>query len=1181
MANSSRPLHRDEFEIAIICTLRLEFDAISPLFDEYWDEDGDKYGRASGDQNTYTTGRVGHYNVVLALLPGMGKASAASAAANFRSSYNRIQLALLVGICGGVPKGIDGEKEILLGDVVISQQVIQYDFGAHLPNGISRKDTLQDSLGRPNADIRAFLATLQTGLHSRRLQMSTLHHLTALQEKLGPGNFRYPGIAEDKLFEPAYRHKHHDSTNCALCSRCIQKLDPVCEAALNSSCSELHCDESQLLPRLRLKMKIEGVDSRQGNEIQKPDIHFGPIASGDVVMKSGEDRDMIAERDKVIAFEMEGAGVWDNLPCIIIKGVCDYADSHKNKKWQNFAAATSASAMKALLERYIRTDRPSRQTAPHFQLRDGINARLEPPNPISEPVGVSVHRHSTKPRGWHSPVIGYDRYLRDIETRLNGDVWQHLIIGGQQGAGKSLCLAKIAQACESSYSVFWFSADSPQKLMGGFEKAMSEVSKETIVAPETHVRDPVLRMQLWLSNPAHGQWVVFLDDTPDQLTHSQLSKVFPASPLGRLIVSKRSRDGIHVSGMTYLPIPRLSVDDACELFFSVYGETTDELVPAVSLLASTLNFHPSSIVFAASHLRLNANKSLDEYLQKLQVLEVTAETYDSILSEVSLALSVTLDGLINTPARQLLELFIFLDTERITEEFLGSCRRATFPYSSGTMFACLSFHEFQPARQTLLSLALLDTRTDDDGTFLTVPRCVAEYVLARLRRDRTRFQSTAQMALVLLNTVTSPHRLRTMDTLNEVMSLNGPHYLSLTKLARSEHLQLDESFGNLGLLVSLHHLGKAAGRGFGVSLARCFKGWLSRNRNLTGDDRIEPSLYDEVTQIPPIPVEIPPSLEVAQRLKVPISSALWHQIEGLTMISALARAWFEIKEEVLARARKSVRKFENEERVEDQVDKGAHAAILQAVRGAVEEYVRTVENSGTVASEVLGRICRMAAHGLDEIKLTPFSEVELTTIISNALGNEIFGLTNAVGRAWASVLNRQKQKIASMVESLVQQCVDPQSLPGSVQFTIEQFSNRDFRHYVREIVEALWEAVGAAGCWIATLIKTGIGLAIVSRSADSLSPYPGNFAYPIQDLVDSCMMLIVDAGSVALRKCHRNCEWTALVRNTIYHCLAAEQAKMYSETRNDTGVLSWKAKLRSLQGDSEWSWFGQDDLVDR
>ncbi|WYZ45759.1 hypothetical protein EsH8_VIII_001075 [Colletotrichum jinshuiense] len=44
---------------------------------------------------------------------------------------------------------------------------------------------------------------------------------------------------------------------------------------------------------------------------------------------------------------MEGAGVWDEAPCIVVKGICDYADNHKKKTWQVYAAATAASVLKA------------------------------------------------------------------------------------------------------------------------------------------------------------------------------------------------------------------------------------------------------------------------------------------------------------------------------------------------------------------------------------------------------------------------------------------------------------------------------------------------------------------------------------------------------------------------------------------------------------------------------------------------------------------------------------------------------------------------------------------------------------------------------------------------------------------------------------------------------------------
>lgn len=81
-------------------------------------------------------------------------------------------------------------------------------------------------------------------------------------------------------------------------------------------------------------------------------IHFGLYASGDKVMKSGEEREIVAKDEGVVAFEMEGAGVWEGFPgrCLVIKAVCDYADSHKNKTWQTYAAASAAACTKALLE---------------------------------------------------------------------------------------------------------------------------------------------------------------------------------------------------------------------------------------------------------------------------------------------------------------------------------------------------------------------------------------------------------------------------------------------------------------------------------------------------------------------------------------------------------------------------------------------------------------------------------------------------------------------------------------------------------------------------------------------------------------------------------------------------------------------------------------------------------------
>ena len=114
-----------------------EADAVMLLFDKFWDEDGDPYGRADGDTNVYITGRIKIHNVVLAILPSMGTTSAAAAAASLRSSYGALKLAFLVGICGAIPQ--IGGHDTFLGDVVVSSTIIQYDYGSSVPRELYRE----------------------------------------------------------------------------------------------------------------------------------------------------------------------------------------------------------------------------------------------------------------------------------------------------------------------------------------------------------------------------------------------------------------------------------------------------------------------------------------------------------------------------------------------------------------------------------------------------------------------------------------------------------------------------------------------------------------------------------------------------------------------------------------------------------------------------------------------------------------------------------------------------------------------------------------------------------------------------------------------------------------------------------------------------------------------------------
>lgn len=335
----SAPTHRSDFKVAIICALTLESDAVQDVFDERWDEV--KYGKMPGDPNQYTTGAIGRHNVVVVHMPGMGKSNGASVAANCRASFSNLGLVLVVGICGGVPFPGSG-AEIVLGDIVVSDGLIQYDFGRQFPDKFIRKT---DTIAGPNSELLSFLAKMKGRWNMNRLRQRTSMHLKNLSEIV-----EYPGAFRDKLYEPTYRHKHQTAFNCEICNRCQTKNDPVCGAALKLDCKSLQCDDMNLIARQRLTVLTNEYENQKANI--EPSIHFGLYASGDKVMKSGEEREIIAEEEGVIAFEMEGAGVWEGFPgrCLVVKGVCDYADSHKNKIWQIYAAASAAACTKALLE---------------------------------------------------------------------------------------------------------------------------------------------------------------------------------------------------------------------------------------------------------------------------------------------------------------------------------------------------------------------------------------------------------------------------------------------------------------------------------------------------------------------------------------------------------------------------------------------------------------------------------------------------------------------------------------------------------------------------------------------------------------------------------------------------------------------------------------------------------------
>lgn len=288
-----------DYTIGWVCALFTELAAAQDMLDDRHDDTHVN----NLDTNIYTLGSISGHNVVIACLPDgqMGVGSAAAVAAQMKSTFPSIQFGLMVGVGGGVPTV---ENDIRLGDVVVSRPdnghggVIQYDFGKNTPGGFQRTGFLNSP---PQVLLKAISKIRSDHLRGEKKFLQFVSNLKVKIQR--PGH--------DVLFEANSSH-----TGGSTCEKCN-------------------------------KSKIVKRKPRADQEIM---IHYGTIASGSQVMRDGVDRDRLSsELGDVLCFEMEAAGLMNIIPCLVIRGICDYADSHKNKVWQRYAAMMAAAYAKELL----------------------------------------------------------------------------------------------------------------------------------------------------------------------------------------------------------------------------------------------------------------------------------------------------------------------------------------------------------------------------------------------------------------------------------------------------------------------------------------------------------------------------------------------------------------------------------------------------------------------------------------------------------------------------------------------------------------------------------------------------------------------------------------------------------------------------------------------------------------
>ncbi|WYZ44562.1 hypothetical protein EsH8_VII_000998 [Colletotrichum jinshuiense] len=341
-------------------------------------------------------------------------------------------------------------------------------------------------------------------------------------------------------------------------------------------------------------------------------------------MKSGAHRDRVAQRHGLIAFEMEGAGVWDMIPCIIVKGVCDYADSHKNKKWQDFAAAIAVSATKALLERYPGRDRPGVTNA--SCIPEGIPVRIaETRGNLSYPVHHLI------------PLVENRRFVEraevsDLKRILFAQRCQTVALVGLGGVGKTQIALNIAYWTKENkpeYSVFWV----PALSYASFEQAYTDIAKELGIRPniEGEGDDIKTSVRNFLSSKESGSWLLIVDNADDKDVlygsgeQSGVIDHLPQSANGITLFTTRVRDlGLSVADDALVEINAMDRDEAKSLLGKhIHRQELLQDQDSVLELLGFLTYLPLAITQASAYLNRNRHISLARYLRLLQGTEQT------------------------------------------------------------------------------------------------------------------------------------------------------------------------------------------------------------------------------------------------------------------------------------------------------------------------------------------------------------------------------------------------------------------------------------------------------------------------------------------------------------------------------------------------------------------------------
>ncbi|KAJ6153608.1 purine and uridine phosphorylase [Penicillium chermesinum] len=316
-----------DYNIAWICPTRLVYTAARTFLDQAQDPSGHL---VSLNTAFHTLGSIGKRRILIATCRDqeydeVGSPLSSDVISDVLLHYDNICIFMIIGLGSGLPTP---KNDIRLGDIVVAVGPEEHlDFATPMPQSETQAGLqliggwLNDSHVEhldDNTRLRTDLMDLSRSYNHEGCPLGNMVNQVLANRPRMRRRYGRPDPVTDRLHKSDTQHPQE-----------IEKSTSLDMADQNTS-------------------SLVSPPERTGDN-DKPSIHFGTIASSRDIIKSTTVRDKLASERGILCIETEHTEVPHYTPCLSIRGICDYADSHKTKDWQGYAAMVACAYAKEAL----------------------------------------------------------------------------------------------------------------------------------------------------------------------------------------------------------------------------------------------------------------------------------------------------------------------------------------------------------------------------------------------------------------------------------------------------------------------------------------------------------------------------------------------------------------------------------------------------------------------------------------------------------------------------------------------------------------------------------------------------------------------------------------------------------------------------------------------------------------